>query len=163
FIEHAGIPTLPAVRLAVDALQELDMHRKVQLVVSGGIRTGADVAKALALGADAVSIGTAALIAMGDNSPEHDAEYRALGSAADGSRAGGRSPGFARAGAGVPCGRRLGRSAGWGPEGRRFRRVPPVRTTPARRSRSGRAPVPRMRPPSHARESARARPRGRLR
>ena len=72
FIEHVGIPTLPAVRLAVDALQELGMHRQVQLIVSGGIRTGADVAKALALGADAVSIGTAALIALGDNSPELD-------------------------------------------------------------------------------------------
>jgi glutamate synthase domain-containing protein 2 len=82
FIEHVGIPTLPAVRVAVDALQELGVHRQVQLVVSGGIRTGADVAKALALGADAVSIGVAALIALGDNSPEHDAEYRALGSAA---------------------------------------------------------------------------------
>ena len=69
FIEHVGIPTLPAVRLAVDALQELGMHRRVQLVVSGGIRSGADVAKALALGADAVSIGVAALIALGDNSP----------------------------------------------------------------------------------------------
>src|SRR2546423_2879040 len=78
FIEHAGIPTLPAVRLAVQALQELDMHRKVQLIVSGGIRSGADVAKALALGADAVSIGTAALIAMGDNSPEHDERYRPI-------------------------------------------------------------------------------------
>src|SRR5438309_6937010 len=82
FIEHVGIPTLPAVRLAVNALQALDMHRKVQLIVSGGIRSGADVPKALALGADAVSIGTAALTAMGDNSPDHDAEYRALGSAA---------------------------------------------------------------------------------
>src|SRR5215471_3724164 len=82
FIEHVGIPTLPAVRLAVDALQELGMHRKVQLVVSGGIRTGADVAKALALGADAVSIGTAALIALGDNNPELDEEYQRLGSAA---------------------------------------------------------------------------------
>ena len=39
FIEHVGIPTLPAVRLAVEALQELGMHRKVQLIVSGGIRT----------------------------------------------------------------------------------------------------------------------------
>jgi glutamate synthase domain-containing protein 2 len=82
FIEHVGIPTLPAVRLAVDALHELKMHRKVQLIVSGGIRSGADVAKALALGADAVSIGTAALIALGDNSPELDDDYRRLGSAA---------------------------------------------------------------------------------
>src|SRR6202011_1959937 len=47
FIEHAGIPTLPALRQAVEALQELGQHRKVQLIVSGGIRSGADVAKAL--------------------------------------------------------------------------------------------------------------------
>ena len=82
FIEHVGIPTLAAVREAVRALQELDMHRKVQLVVAGGIRSGADVAKALAMGADAVSIGTAALIALGDNDPAYEAEYRAIGSAA---------------------------------------------------------------------------------
>lgn len=53
-----------------------------QLIIAGGIRSGADVAKALALGADAVSIGTFALIAIGDNNPELDDEYRALGSAA---------------------------------------------------------------------------------
>jgi glutamate synthase domain-containing protein 2 len=82
FIEHVGIPTLPAVRLAVEALQELGVHREVQLIVSGGIRSGADVAKALALGADAVSIGTAAMIALGDNSPEHEADYQELGSSA---------------------------------------------------------------------------------
>ena len=82
FIEHVGIPTLAAVPQAVQALQELGVHREVQLVVSGGIRSGADVAKALALGADAVSIGTAALIALGDNDPARDAEYRAIGSAA---------------------------------------------------------------------------------
>ena len=82
FIEHVGIPTLAAVPLAVQALQELGVHRKVQLIVSGGIRTGADVAKALALGADAVAIGTAALIALGDNHPRHAADYEKLGSAA---------------------------------------------------------------------------------
>ena len=82
FIEHVGIPTLAAIRPAVDALQDLDVHREVQLIVSGGIRTGADVAKALALGADAVSIGVAALIALGDNAPELDADYSEIGSAA---------------------------------------------------------------------------------
>ncbi|KAB2542047.1 glutamate synthase [Salipiger aestuarii] len=79
FIENVGTPTLACIRPAVRALQDLGMHRKVQLVVSGGIRTGADVAKALALGADAVSIGTAALVALGDNDPKWEQEYRALG------------------------------------------------------------------------------------
>jgi glutamate synthase domain-containing protein 2 len=82
FIEHVGIPILGAIRPAVQALQELGMHRQVQLVVSGGVRTGADVAKALALGADAVSIGTAALVALGDNDPRWEDEYRALGTTA---------------------------------------------------------------------------------
>ena len=82
FIENVGIPTLAAIRPAVHALQDLGMHRKVQLIVSGGIRSGADVAKALALGADAVSIGTAALVALGDNSPHWEEEYRKLGTIA---------------------------------------------------------------------------------
>jgi glutamate synthase domain-containing protein 2 len=81
FIEHVGIPTLPAVRQAAEALLELDMHRKVQLIVSGGIRNGADVAKALALGADAVSIGTAALIALNCNAPLYLEDYAKLGTA----------------------------------------------------------------------------------
>ena len=82
FIEHVGLPTLAAIRPAVQALQELGMHRKVQLIVSGGIRNGADVAKVLALGADAVSIGTAALVALGDNDPALEDEYRKLGTTA---------------------------------------------------------------------------------
>jgi glutamate synthase domain-containing protein 2 len=82
FIEHVGIPILAAIRPAVQALQDLNMHRKVQLIVSGGIRNGADVAKALALGADAVAIGTAALVALGDNNPALEEEYRKLGTTA---------------------------------------------------------------------------------
>jgi glutamate synthase domain-containing protein 2 len=82
FIEHVGQPTLSCIRPAVDALQELGMHHKVQLILSGGIRNGADVAKALALGADAVSIGTAALVALGDNDPRWEAEYNKLGTTA---------------------------------------------------------------------------------
>ena len=68
FMEHTGIPTLAAVRLAAEALREVEMEDDVQLIASGGIRTGADVAKAIALGADAVSIGIASLVALGCNS-----------------------------------------------------------------------------------------------
>ncbi|MDE3208093.1 MAG: FMN-binding glutamate synthase family protein, partial [Pseudomonadota bacterium] len=68
FIEHVGVPTLVAVQQAVAALEEMNMKDKVQLIVSGGIRSGADVAKALALGADAVSIGQGVLFALGCNS-----------------------------------------------------------------------------------------------
>lgn len=87
FIEHIGIPTLAAVRQAVEALEELNVKEKVQLIVSGGIRTGADVAKALALGADAVSIGQGILMALGCNSDSYvqggkhysaEADYRQL-------------------------------------------------------------------------------------
>src|SRR5262249_53976207 len=88
FIEHCGIPTLAAVRQAVEALEEMDMFGKVQLIVSGGIRTGGDVAKALALGADAVAIGQGVLMSLGCNSSfaldgkDHQdvtADYKKLG------------------------------------------------------------------------------------
>ncbi len=90
FIEHAGIPTLPAVRLAAEALREVGKQDEVQLIVSGGIRSGADVAKALALGATAVSIGVGALIALGCNRSTYErdgvkedatSDYAALGTA----------------------------------------------------------------------------------
>ena len=82
FIENVGQPTLACIKPAVDALQDLNSHRKVQLVISGGIRNGGDVAKALALGADAVSIGSAAMIALGDNDPKWEKEYNKLGTTA---------------------------------------------------------------------------------
>ena len=62
---HLGIPTLAAIVQAVRGLEEMGVKEEVSLVVSGGIKDGADVAKALALGADAVAIGTGAMVAMG--------------------------------------------------------------------------------------------------
>jgi glutamate synthase domain-containing protein 2 len=64
-IEHSGLPTLPALVQAERALKEAGVRDEVSLIISGGIRNGADVAKALALGADAVAIATSVMIAMG--------------------------------------------------------------------------------------------------
>ena len=82
FIENVGQPTLACIRPAVEALQDLNMHREVQLIISGGIRNGADAAKAIALGADAVSIGSAAMVAIGDNDPKWESDYQKLGTTA---------------------------------------------------------------------------------
>jgi len=73
-LDHSGIPTVPAIVLAREALRELGLYGKVNLIASGGVRSGADAAKALALGADAVAIGLAALIALNCNKeiPESD-------------------------------------------------------------------------------------------
>jgi glutamate synthase domain-containing protein 2 len=64
-IEHSGIPTIAALVEADKALRDIQLRDEVNLIVSGGIRSGADVAKALALGADAVGIATAPMIAIG--------------------------------------------------------------------------------------------------
>lgn len=64
-IEHTGVPTLAALVQAVRTLEEIGMKDTVQLIITGGIRSGADVAKSIALGADAAYIGTGAMIAMG--------------------------------------------------------------------------------------------------
>jgi len=93
FIEHAGIPTLPALRQAVEALEELKVFGEVQLIISGGIRTGADVAKALAMGADAVSIGQSVLMALGCNRSWYGGEGRRTDATADYEKLG-TAPGF---------------------------------------------------------------------
>lgn len=93
FIEHIGIPTLAALRQAVDALEDLDMKGKVQLIISGGIRSGPDVAKALAMGADAVAIGQGVMIALGCNGDTYCQKGKHL-SALDDYAALGTAPGF---------------------------------------------------------------------
>ena len=78
-LNHTGIPTMSAIRAAREALDECGMSGKVDLVAAGGIRTGVDAAKCLALGADAVMIGNGAMIAMGCNSPRYEKDYTTLG------------------------------------------------------------------------------------
>jgi len=91
--EHVGIPTLAALRQAVDALDDLNMRGTVQLVISGGIRSGADVAKALAMGADAVAIGQGVLVALGCNSDSYIAGGEHVSALEDYARLG-TAPGF---------------------------------------------------------------------
>lgn len=79
YLDHTGIPTMAAIPAAREALDECGLSDQVSLVAAGGIRSGTDAAKALALGADAVMIGTAAMIGLGCNSPRYLDDYRALG------------------------------------------------------------------------------------
>jgi glutamate synthase domain-containing protein 2 len=79
--QHTGIPTLAAVCEARAALEELGLFGEVNLIIAGGIRHGSDAAKAMALGADAVYVGTAALIALNCNKPLYIEDYHALGAA----------------------------------------------------------------------------------
>lgn len=93
FIEHAGIPTLAALPQAVEALDEMGVFGEVQLIISGGIRSGADVAKALALGADAVSIGQGVLMALGCNRETYHTAQGDVDARADYAKLG-TAPGF---------------------------------------------------------------------
>jgi methylamine---glutamate N-methyltransferase subunit C len=77
--EHTGIPTLAAVCEARAALEDCGLYGEIQLIIAGGIRDGVDAAKAIALGADAVYIGTAALIALHCNKPLYVEDYHKLG------------------------------------------------------------------------------------
>jgi len=63
--DNVGIPIEMALASVDTRLRQEKIRNQASIVVSGGIRNSGDVAKAIALGADAVYIGTAALIALG--------------------------------------------------------------------------------------------------
>ena len=63
--DNIGIPIEMAIAAVDDRLRQEGIRNQVTLIAAGGIRNSGDVAKAIALGADVVAIGTAALLAMG--------------------------------------------------------------------------------------------------
>ena len=65
FRDHVGIPIEAAVAAVDEKLRHHGVRNEVSVIASGGIRDSADVTKTIALGADAVYIGTAALISLG--------------------------------------------------------------------------------------------------
>lgn len=62
---NVGIPIELALAAVDQRLRNEGIRNNVSIVVGGGIRSSADVVKAIALGADAVYIGTATLLAVG--------------------------------------------------------------------------------------------------
>ncbi len=78
-MDHTGVPTLAAVCEARAALEDIGLYGEVQLIISGGIRSGTDAAKAMALGADAIYVGTAALMALNCNKPLYVEDYHKIG------------------------------------------------------------------------------------
>jgi methylamine---glutamate N-methyltransferase subunit C len=65
--EETGIPLMAAIPEARRALEDVGLADEIDLVVAGGIRNGGDVAKCIALGADAIAIGHSALMALNCN------------------------------------------------------------------------------------------------
>ncbi len=63
--DNIGIPIEMAIAAVDDRLRQEGIRNQVTLVAAGGFRNSGDVAKGIALGADVIAIGTAALVAMG--------------------------------------------------------------------------------------------------
>lgn len=62
--DDVGLPTLPALCRTVAFLKQTNLKEKISVIISGGIYTPGEMLKALALGADAVAVGTVALLAL---------------------------------------------------------------------------------------------------
>ena len=73
--EETGVPGIAAIRQARKALDDLGKSGDITLIYAGGIRNGGDVAKALALGADAVAIGQSSLMALNCNKDIPEADF----------------------------------------------------------------------------------------
>ena len=73
--EDTGVPGMAAIRQARKAIDDLGKRGEITLVYAGGIRNGADVAKAIALGADAIAIGHSAMMALNCNKDIPEANY----------------------------------------------------------------------------------------
>jgi glutamate synthase domain-containing protein 2 len=73
--EDTGIPGIAAIRQARKAIDDLGKRGDITLIYAGGIRNGADVAKAIALGADAIAIGHSAMMALNCNKDIPEANY----------------------------------------------------------------------------------------
>ncbi len=78
-LDHAGIPTIAAIAEAVEALHDMGKQDDIKLIVGGGIKNGADAAKAIALGADVIYLGTAPMIALNCHRPIYIEDYERLG------------------------------------------------------------------------------------
>jgi glutamate synthase domain-containing protein 2 len=73
--EDTGVPGIAAIRQARKAIDDLGKRGEITLIYAGGIRNGADVAKAIALGAEAVAIGHSALMALNCNKDIPEANF----------------------------------------------------------------------------------------
>ena len=73
--EDTGVPGIAAIRQARKAIDDLGKRGEISLIYAGGIRNGADVAKALALGADGIAIGYTAMMALNCNKDIPEADF----------------------------------------------------------------------------------------